>query len=158
MQSTKKVLLGQNKREAERLIVKEGLSQKDVAKQLKVSQKTIGGWAKKFTEGTPLENITTKTKYTKAELRTLRNEAARLVIHEGLMQKEVCARFGISRKTMSGWAKAGGWRTAANKVLIGVPNKTYALSDFAAYLAGQSKEQYDLFNEQWNRFISASNK
>lgn len=151
---TKEVLEAKRK-EAQKLLEVDGLQQKQVSAILNISENTISKWAKDFNANILPGSGLDKIKYTKLQLRALRKEAARLIVMQGMTQKAVSAKLGISQNTVGEWAKKGKWKEKKQKLFLASPLGIFSVSDFEAYLRGVSKRECQAFKKHFSSFVEA---
>lgn len=89
---------------ARQLFEVQGVQQKEIAKTLGVSEKTIGTWIVKY-QWVKNDEMVKK-----------RKEAEKLFLVQGLNQKEAAKIVGVSEKTVGNWANKYKWRAGKNRL------------------------------------------
>ena len=105
--------------------------------------------------GTPPKSLNTMhKKRNKAETAKLQRQAAKMIIVDGMFQKDVAAKLGVSKNTLSTWAKKFKWNDAAKTAM----QTTHYLNiaGFEAYLQARNAEAYQTFKKQLAGYIEAN--
>jgi transposase len=110
---------------ARELFEVKGMKQKEIAKKVSVSEKTVGEWVLKY-------------RWVKNnEMENKRKKAKQLFISQGTTQKEAAEMVGVSEKTVGTWAKKYNWKAGKKKQ----EEQNLTVYEFAA----QFKEYVALF-------------
>ncbi len=89
----------------------------------------------------------------KLQLAELKNKAARLVIMDGLTQKEAAKQIGVSEKTVSKWAQKHHWAAAAESYLINSPAALLNVTAFSDYLKAADENAYNVFKKHLEAYM-----
>lgn len=136
----------QTKYEVQRLeahnLIEQGLSQKEVATQIGLSEKTIGKWMVRF--GWIKNNSLAQKK----------RLAKTLVVVEGFTQKGASAIVGVTEKTVGHWAKIGNWKQK-NVGITNYQGFEKQMDEFLLYVASHSPKLEKQLQPVWQAYLKA---
>lgn len=130
---------------AQRLIEIFGLPQKETAALIKVSDKTVGNWVRKF-----------KWIGKKNSAQREREKAKELVLIQGLTYEAAGKEIGVTGTTIRNWAKDGFWKMGVKFIYPNKPQRRFILTEFVKWV---SKDRPDLtvlledFSNAYNEYI-----
>lgn len=93
----------------------------------------------------------------KAEMARLRNQAAKMIIVDGMLQKDVAVKIGVSKKTVNDWAKKYKWNEGKQKKDAAMQTTHYLnIPDFEAYLRSINVDMHQAFKTQLAGYLRAN--
>jgi transposase len=128
--------------EAMLLIELAGLTQKEVGVRLKVSERTVSNWAKKFDWLSPKQ----------VENKTKQEEARTLVLVEGYTQKEAAEKLGVSQPLIGIWAKKFGWKPETCFVYPTKQQRRYVLRNFVKMVQETNPDLVELLQSYVDKY------
>lgn len=130
---------------AQRLIELYGLSQKEVAALIKVHEKSVGNWVRKF-----------KWVRNKEFKSSERQQAKTLVLIEGYTYEAAGRKIGVTGAAIRKWAKEDFWEMGLKFRYPNKPQRRFILTEFIKWV---SKDRPDLtvlledFSNAYNDYI-----
>lgn len=90
-------------------------------------------------------------KRNKAETAKLQRQAAKMIIVDGMFQKDVAIQLGVSKKTICDWAKKFKWDDEAETAMQ--TTQYLNISCFEAFLQARSPEAYQTFKQHLGAYL-----
>jgi transposase len=155
------------KKEAQILFVFEGRSQKEIASEINISEKTVGQWVKKHnwdnnkkTEGEKSNSIKAfltdfkiPDKIVIESIETKKFFANYLIIVKGYQQKEAGKILSVSEKTMSLWSKKYDWKKKRELQKDIKINEKSLIDGFFRYVEKFNMPLYKPLKFSWSDYL-----
>ena len=87
-----------------------------------------------------------------AEIDKLKREARLLIVRDGMMQKDVALKLGMSKQSINAWVKSYGWKHDIQLLVNHIENPT-VLNTFMVYLNAKDPTCYNKVLEHLKEYF-----